>query len=327
MWQFDSAKLARQLVRALRGPKRSQTALSRRLGYRSNVVYSWESGRRFPTASEFFRVVGRVGVDVEAAMAHFLGRPVGQPLTDAQGVAAFLRTLRGDARIVHIAARCEASRFSTSRWLKGESEPRLPELLRLIEAMSFRVVDFIASLTPPQTVPLITESWRELEARRAVAFTHPWSQAVLRGLEVVDYQIEPAKPRGWLGERLGLTAEREAECLDALVEAGLIRWDGERFQSEPVAVDTSAASVEQRRALKLHWAQAGQDHIERGADGLFSWSVFSLSRADFRELQKMHVRYFHALRQLVDGSTPTEVVAVANVQLFELSGSSERPSD
>ena len=43
---------AQQLLRAVRG-RRSQQALSRHLGYRSNPVANWETGRRYPTAREF----------------------------------------------------------------------------------------------------------------------------------------------------------------------------------------------------------------------------------------------------------------------------------
>ena len=51
---MDFEALAQQLVRAIRA-HRSQTAFSRWLGYKSNVVYTWEAGRRWPTASEFVR--------------------------------------------------------------------------------------------------------------------------------------------------------------------------------------------------------------------------------------------------------------------------------
>src|SRR5690606_6604411 len=44
---LDFRALSREWVRAMRGP-RSQTALSRRLGYRTNVIYRWESGARSP---------------------------------------------------------------------------------------------------------------------------------------------------------------------------------------------------------------------------------------------------------------------------------------
>ncbi len=48
IWQpMDYADVASELVRALRG-RRSQTAFSKWLGYRSNVASAWEAGARVP---------------------------------------------------------------------------------------------------------------------------------------------------------------------------------------------------------------------------------------------------------------------------------------
>src|SRR5262245_58231269 len=52
---MDYERLSSELFRALRGC-RSQPALARRLGYRANVAYTWESGRRFPGAQVLFRL-------------------------------------------------------------------------------------------------------------------------------------------------------------------------------------------------------------------------------------------------------------------------------
>lgn len=61
----DHYALSSELVRALRG-KRSQTAFSRRLGYRSNVIYGWESGRRWPSSSAFFAAARKTGIAGDA---------------------------------------------------------------------------------------------------------------------------------------------------------------------------------------------------------------------------------------------------------------------
>src|SRR5436190_24053363 len=106
MLAFDAPILLRQLVRALRGA-RSQTALSRRLGYRSNVLYAWESGRREPSASELFRVVARTGGTPAAAFASFAVDLGDVDLRTPAGIAALLERLRGEARIVEVAPRCD----------------------------------------------------------------------------------------------------------------------------------------------------------------------------------------------------------------------------
>src|SRR5262245_21153082 len=129
MIAFDCERLAADFLRALRG-KRSQRALSRRLGYRTNIAYTWESGRSFPTAARTFAVAERVGIDVRSAIGAFFGTPpawVGEsaPAT-REGVARLLAELRGRQSIVDIARAVGKSRFATARWLQGLAEPRLP---------------------------------------------------------------------------------------------------------------------------------------------------------------------------------------------------------
>lgn len=306
-------------MRALRG-SRSQTALSRRLGYRSNVVYLWESGRRAPSSSELFRILRKTRVDPAAAWHRFPVNLSGLDLATPDGVVQLIAQLRGEARVVDVARRCGVSRYVASRWLSGATEPRLWEFFVLVDALTFRLVDWITSLVPADQVPVVADTHHELEARRRVAFSHPWSQALLRQIETESYQSLRKHRVGWLAAKLGIDVDEEASCLAALREAGLVRWDGVRYETEPVAVDTSMASLEDRRKLRLHWSDLGRTRIESGADGYYSWAVVAMSRSDYEKLRGMHVRYMKSMRQLVDESDPSEVVVVANVQLFALDG-------
>src|SRR5436190_4518008 len=98
--------IAAQLIRALRG-RRSQAALSRRLGYRSNVFYTWESGRRWPTAARFLRFARMAGLDLRAIVKRFHGRMPPRlarlDLASRAGVAALIDELRGTRSIAELA--------------------------------------------------------------------------------------------------------------------------------------------------------------------------------------------------------------------------------
>ena len=72
------------------------------------------------------------------------------------------------------------------------------------------------------------------------------------------------------------------------------------------------------RRLKSHWYREGARRAEGGAPGQFSYNVFTCSRADLERIRQEHLRYFRALRAIVSDSPDDEVVAVAGVQLFEL---------
>src|SRR5688500_20343654 len=90
---LDYGQLGAELIRALRG-KRSQMALSRRLGYKTNVVYLWEAQKGAPTGVGFLRLAERVGVDVRQALEQFYRTPPPWLLehepVSVSGVAALL---------------------------------------------------------------------------------------------------------------------------------------------------------------------------------------------------------------------------------------------
>jgi transcriptional regulator with XRE-family HTH domain len=327
---MDFDRLARELLVALRG-RRSQVAWSRRLGYRSNVAYAWESGSRSPTAAETLRAARRAGVDLPAALTAFYGRPPAwlESLDPAspEAVARFLEDLRGNTSISDLARRSGLSRYSLSRWLGGQTQPRLADFLCVVEAASVRLVDWVAALVDPASLPSIAELWARVEARRRGAAEHPWTQAIVRALELDAYRALPTHLPGWIGARLGMPPGEEERCLSFLVATGQVTWNGTHWQTDAVAVDTRSHPDIGRR-LKAHWTRVAAERIEQAAPGQFSYNVFTVSDADFEKIRELHLAYFHALRAIVAASEPGERVAVANVQLFSLdpSAGADRPA-
>ena len=158
---MDFEQLAKEFCRALRG-RRSQVAWSRRLGYRSNVAYSWEKGRRWPTAAEAFRAAERNGTDLDDALRRFFGRACppwldSLNLTTAAAVAALMDEVRGTATITSLAKKTGISRYAVSRWLAGTTEPKLPDFFRLFEACSTRLIDLISVLASHEYMPTVAE--------------------------------------------------------------------------------------------------------------------------------------------------------------------------
>lgn len=318
---MDFDLLARQMVRALRG-SRSQVAFSRRLGFRSNVAYAWESGRRAPTASEWLRAAQRLGIDVIAAWSRFSpglpdarirANPVGE-----EAVHALLAQLGADLPVSRVASASGLSRFAVGRALRGESSPKLADFLRLVEAMSLRSLDWVAGFVDPASLPAAQARWRRLEAQRRLATERPMTQAVLRALELADYADVGPHREGWIADRLGIDVAEERACLDLLAEAGEVRRaQGRYVVAGELAVDTRRDAASSRR-LKRWWAQVGLDRLGEDPDGLWSYNVFTVSEADLAQLRELHRGYFRALRALVAQSSPGERVVVANVQLFAL---------
>lgn len=319
-------QVARELVRALRG-RRSQEAFAKRLGYASNVPYLWEAGRRFPSASRFLAGCQNAGVDVWVALGSFLRTepPWLQRCREAREVPSadttshFLTELRGQRSIIDVARSTGKSRFRVARWFSGATEPRLPDFLAVVHATSFRLPDFVATLVDPEKLPSLRESHRQLQAARQAAFTAPWCHAVLRLLETQRIQRRPRVTAADLASELGLTTA-EVETSLRLLETThqVVRnehgWEVRQLDNVDTASDPRAVL-----RLKAWAARVGLDRLERNDEGLYSYNLFCVSRADYERIQALQRAYFRQVRAIVAESEPSEDVVLMNLQLFRLS--------
>ena len=322
MAAFDYDLLAAQWLRAMRG-KRSQRALSRRLGYRTNIAYRWESGRCSPTASNAMRALKKLGWNLREALVRFEGRSSSWAarcdLTTRAGIVTLLDELRQRVPVVAIARATGHSRFAVARWLKGQAEPRLPELLQLIDACSLRLLDFVAQLFTPAQVPLLATRMSQLEAVRRAAYSEPLSHAVLRALELESYARLPRHRKGWLAKRLDIALEEEERCLSALAGAGQIHWHRARWRVAEQSVVDTRADPDAARALKAFWARRAVDALERGsAQDVFAFNLMSVSEADLERLRDLTRRYFREIRAIVAESQPNQRVVLYCGQLVAL---------
>jgi transcriptional regulator with XRE-family HTH domain len=318
----ELAELAQQLIRAVRG-RRTQEAFSRRIGCRSNVLYTWESGRRFPTARRFFEVAERAGVDTSKALRSFLrSEPEwlsGKRLLQEGGVERLLEELQGNRSISDLARATGKSRFAVARWLSGQTQPRLPDFLSLVEATSYRLLDFVAALVDPEQVPVLRPGWRALMAARQAAYTSPWCHAVLRLLETERMAALPRISDADIAAELGLSIVEARAALELLQATGQIEREDQRWQvKQTLNVDLASDPAAVQR-LKAWAAELGLRRITSGSEGLYSYNLFCVSEADYQKLQGLHRAYFRQLRAIVAESTPSERVVMANLQLFSLS--------
>jgi DNA-binding phage protein len=319
---MDPAQISAEWLRSMRG-KRSQRGFSRRLGYASNIAYRWETGVCYPLAREALTLAKRDGAAGRAALVTFLGGALPAAFVDVElgtraGVAQLLRGLRGDTSLVELARRSGYSRFSIARWLKGAAEPRLPELLTLVEAMTFRLLDFLACFTNIERLPAAAQEYRALEIARKIAYDVPWSHAVLRALELSDYRALRRHQSGWLARRLGISRDEEESCLTALATARQIKLERGLWVVDQTRTIDTRAHPQRGRRLKAEWLRVALERLESGVPGVFGYNLMAISRADLARLREMHVAYFRSMQALVADSTPSECVVLFNAELFAL---------
>jgi transcriptional regulator with XRE-family HTH domain len=326
----DTQRLSCELMRHLRG-KRSQLALSKHLGYASNVCQSWELGKRYPRASDFFLVAHKSRVPLRSAVGSFLQHKSHwsrvTDVTSPLAVQALLLDLRGDRRIQELSASAGGRRATLSGWLKGEGEPRLPDLLRLVEAATHRLLEFVALFAPPDRLATTRADWKSQELQRKIAYDLPLSHAVLRALELRSYRACKTHRDGFIARLIGISVDEERAYLAALARAKQIErrrglWRARRV----LTVDTRREAGANQR-LKQYWARLGADRSLDERDGLFCYNLFTVSEQDYARLREMQLAYFEELRAVVARSEPADRVVVTNLQLFSLSSPPRSASD
>lgn len=315
---MDFAKLASELLRSLRG-KRSQPGFSKFLGYQSNVAYRWESGRAYPTAAGFLAAARKRRIDVAAALEKFYVRAppwLGESASDeAALVAHFLKDLTRHSTKRDLAAACGRSRFVVSRWINGDTEPRLPDFLRLIEVASHRLLDFVSGFVDPNELPSVSVEWTQLEASRNAAYDKPWSQAVLRCLELVEpASADPA----WIARALGIREQEARDCIQILLASGQVRREGRRLEATGTQLLDTRRDPERARRVREFWAEVAVERMQGDAAGRYGYNLYTVSKDDLKRIQDLQTQHFEELRALIASSEPAECVVLQNWFLTQL---------
>jgi hypothetical protein len=239
----------------------------------------------------------------------------------APDTAAFLRSLSGASPLRVVARAAGADRTTVARWLRGDTEPRLPQLLAFIDAMTHRLVEFVGLFVEPAALPSLRELSLELAAQRRIAYELPWSHAVLRALELDAYRRSSSPSPALIARAIGVGVDEAERLIDALRAARLIRRQKGRWVPSQVLTVDTRADPERDRRLKEHWAEVGLDRLRRRSErgkALHSYNLFAVSRADFVRLRELHIEYYERVRRIIAQSSLAERVVLLNQQLVPL---------
>jgi transcriptional regulator with XRE-family HTH domain len=282
-------------------------AFSRRLGYHGNVAAKWEGGHRFPTFSEAVRAALRVGIDPLQALQSFHA-PSAEHY-DPSNLGPWLSALRGSESQQALAQRTGLSRQQVGRLLSGRSRGRLPEVMRLVDAMTGRLPDLVGAFVPIDEVPALAVEAQVRAALSRLAISHPWSPAAQAWLDSRK-RVPVASAAEELSAAVGIAPPEATALLDALVAAGAaVRSHGSVRPAPPTTVEVSATS-EEFRQIRAHWASVSSDRVARGEPGdLFSFNVFAIGREDLERVKEAQRRFYREVRAIVSESTP-EVAAM-----------------
>jgi hypothetical protein len=318
----DAAVLASELIRSLRG-RRSRAWLSRRLGHRSDVFYRWEAGARVPSAAQMLCCAGVTGRGPGAVLAAFDDRL--QDLVDPWApteaeVAAVLRCLTAGLPVSDLAAVTGLSRFTVGRILSGQAMARLPKFFLLLHAATGRLLDFLAGLVDPLTLPTVAAAWTEHQALVGLAYRSPQSEAIAAALETVSYRSLPRHCPAWLAGRTGFGEDLIVDVLQLMAVAGVVVWDRDRWAVRPgrrVHTRRDPAAFDQ---LKSFWMGEALTRAQAGLPTQRAYSVMSIAQRDLERASAVLLNAFHEVRAICAASEGADRVTLVQIQLCPLDG-------
>lgn len=324
MTELDPLQISRELMRALRG-ERSQTALSRQLGFRSNVAYAWEHGRRYPEMSFVLRSAVSRRPALRGDLARFFGLPEeafeGRRVHAPRTVTLLVQHLVGSTPKIRLAKRLGVDRTTLGRWVTGRTEPRLPEFLSLLQATTQRLLLFVSLFTDLERLPSTKEPYAHLKKQQRLAYDLPMSHAVLRALELTAYQRLPRHDSGFIADHVGIDVTQVDRLLGELVGAGLVVKRRDRYAAQEILTVDTRVDAKKNRKLKEFWAREALSRFSaesEPAETLFSFNLFAVSEEGYQRIRELHLDYYDRVRAIIDQSPTADRVLLMNLQLMPL---------
>lgn len=151
---------------------------------------------------------------------------------------------------------------------------------------------------------------------RNIARTHPWSQLLLRHLELVQYRALPKHSAGWIAERIGISVEEELSTLQMLETAGQVRWTGTHWTPNSLPALDLREDARSARRQRAFWAGVASARAPQANDALCAYNVCTLSAQGYAELRALQREYLLKARSLIAGSEPQERVVLLQVNLL-----------
>lgn len=211
-------------LRELRGSKPSQRALSRQLGYASNIVYQWESGRRVPSVEHAMKVAEKLARGERK-------RDFARTMMSREAITEIVQgLLRGDC-FDRALERVDVSRHVANRWRDGEATPDFAQFLALQDALAGLALDFLSRLVDPADLPSTREEWNRRQELRAVLRAVPKAGRILTALELEDYRNTEGHDDAWLAARIGLGPGEVHAVLEQLRMAGFVQFEEDHYRS------------------------------------------------------------------------------------------------
>lgn len=314
---MDFILLKTQLLRAIRG-KKSQTYLSRKLKFRGNQVFRWESNERAISWPNFVKLCKASDCDLPTALSKVFGYR-GKPDDFAQ----LFSQLIGDIKISEVAETLKCSRFAVSRWVRGQSQPDLEYFLMLTHHYSFALFEFLELLVDVNEIPVVQKEYNKRKLQKEIHYRYPIVDAFLTCCELDEYKNATQGLSGFFSKKLGISIDEEDEIIRALRQAGIVQIKANgKIEMKSERLDLRG-SEQGAQSIRQFWLNRALEHVKtkpmQNTNSSFGTIVLPSNREAAAKIKEEYYEFYHRVRAILQSNEgKKDRVQVFNFQLFDL---------
>lgn len=240
--EFDARAVARQVLRALRG-KRTQSGMSRALGYGYNQYAKWEKGFKRVYWEDFTRICGLKRHPLSAWLEELYFLPeFGNTMSGHAFLGELLRAhFGGDARA--LAQALGAPLSTTRRWMSGETALPFEAALRGLACQPRSLGVLVSRLGCGAGTAAPKVSFDEI----------PFATAVQHFVGTREYRARRRHDARLLARKLRLSGDQAARAVERLVAAGHLVPGPDGYRSSGALEKHEGLSRSELKAMMRYW--------------------------------------------------------------------------
>lgn len=291
---MDYRALQTDLLRSIR-QKKTQAAISQKLGFEFNQVYRWESGRTQVDWVDFveFCLVCKAPLQeaLETGFSYF---------GDPRDFASLTQHFVGKQTQASLARDLGISRYTLSRWVRGRNAPNLQQMMKLMHLGSLDFYRFSETLAKMNPLPSIQAELQREKNHLALYERFPWLSTLLSALDLAGYPKDPTLR--FLSQKTRVPIADLKRALEALQAQDLLHWNGRHWETRMKRLTIRGSSA-MRCRLARHVLERALDGVESavGQPSMrYAWKQFNLNQKQYELLLQKFSEFFNEMGQIID---------------------------
>lgn len=282
-----------ELVRALRG-HHSQQELSAKLGFKFNQIYRWESGQLNIRWKDFLKLCACLTIDLKHTLEMFMDQSLNR--LDA---AFVIKSLKGMHSVDTLAKQLHRPKRVLTRWINGESEPYLKDVLHVFYITTSSVLEFATVLAGNEPLPSFANEIAKRKVERDFHFRNPAFASLIRVFEFTAYEQLKTHSSAFVARSINLKVSEVDRLIDEAMKLGLI----EKVQCKYKIVNKSLSTrgdLAGRKAILDYWMRRQIEGIHSTAtlrdDQLSSsYCIFTTNQVTYEKIDALRAQFYRAM--------------------------------